>query len=131
MSCPSNLVPPLRRLRGQWEARTAGRRPMGGAALCPALLGRKAPCLGVRAGAAAGRARGDPKCCVTGRGGGGTGSAVGGTPKPCWGPGSLWGGVFESLWRVGPEELGEKGGLWVVLELEGAWGSPRLRGRFH
>lgn len=112
VSCPSNLVPPLRRRRDQWEARTAGRRPMGGAALCPALLGRKAPCLGVRAGAAAGRARGDPKCCVTGRGGGRHRERRGGDPKALLGSGIAGGGSLRAfgVWgRRGWEKRGVSG----------------------
>lgn len=69
-----------------------------------------------------------------GAGGGRHRGAPWGDPKALLGSGMAAGGVFESLWRVGPEGFGmgrKKGGLWLTRELGGSWGSLRLRGGLH
>lgn len=96
----------------------------------PGAFGAKSAMFGCSRGGGGGEGPRGSKVLCHGAGGAAPGAPWGGPQSPV-GVRDRWGGVFESLWRVGPEGLGEKGGLWVVLELEGAWGSPRLRGRFH
>lgn len=59
----------------------------------PGAFGAKSAMFGCSRGGGGGEGPRGSKVLCHGAGGGGTGSAVGGTPKPCWGPGSLGGGL--------------------------------------
>lgn len=96
-------------------------------------FGAKSAMFGCSRGGGGGEGPRGSKVLCHGAGGAAPRSAVGGPQSPL-GVRNGCGGVFENLWRVGPEGFGvgrKRGVCGSRVSWGGSWGSLRLRGGLH